>query len=73
MHPNLINHPDLSLIDLTERANRLHNALISRLSPLERVEMMTGLQMVLRIQNEGARRIGLCAWIATWKPILLNV
>ncbi len=65
----LVNHPDLSLIDLTARARRLHAALSSRLSALECLELTTGLQMVLRIRNEGTRRVGLCAWIATWKGI----
>ncbi len=69
MTPNYHNRPDLSLTDLITRANRLHDTLIQRLSALERVEMQSGLQMCLRMQNEGARRIGLVGWIATWKGI----
>lgn len=69
MQLTLINHPDLSLIDLTNRATSLANRLLFTLDDLTIVEMLSGLQMVLRIGNEGGRRIGLVCWLATWKTV----
>lgn len=67
--PSIVDRPDLSLIDLTERAQTLANRLNPTLDPLTKLEMLSGLQMVCRMDNDGAKRIGLVCWLATWLEI----
>lgn len=67
MQPNLIDHPDLFLPDLIDRANRLCDTLIRCLPALECLEMQSELQWVLGMKHEGSQRLGLISWLINWK------